>query len=349
MHFQGEGREALTLERGGARITIISVAVSIALLLTLYNQIDPRVVRDALISADVWWLVISIGATIPITLLLSLRFFLAAPSSCLDGYAEAVRLSLVATALNLFLPSKMGDFIKTYVVTKSGRCALGVGVSIVIYERLCDLLGVLTCCILGWAIVPSGLVSGSLWIFAVMMWILCLALISSELSASCLAWVVQSILPFHEFKRLRDIIGSWPSLHKELEGRRKWIVLLSMLLWGGQMLQMWSFTLAVSQFVPFAKGLGVFALATLAGQLPLTFGGLGPRDVVIVLGLRDLMSPEAAATIGLLSATRGILPAIAALAIMRPYLTMIGFAASSRQLKSPNHTVTRSGGRSGDR
>jgi uncharacterized membrane protein YbhN (UPF0104 family) len=101
------------------------------------------------------------------------------------------------------------------------------------------------------------------------------------------------------------------------------LVGLSVGLWLAHLTQMWMFTWAVSASVPFVVGLGVFSLASVAGQLPLTFAGFGARDVALVVLLSAYTSREAAAAIGLLAATRGFLPALAAVPIMRPYLAVL--------------------------
>jgi uncharacterized membrane protein YbhN (UPF0104 family) len=129
---------------------------------------------------------------------------------------------------------------------------------------------------------------------------------------------------------VRDVAAGWPALHAALRGRRRWVALISIGLWLAHLTQMWMFTLAVSSGVPWTTGLGLFALAVLAGQLPLTFAGLGARDVALVVLLSGPghVSAEAAAAIGLLSATRSILPALAAVPILKPYLAVVASEAA---------------------
>ena len=60
---------------------------------------------------------------------------------------EAFRLTLVASALNVFLPAKAGDLVKSYFVATRSNTAAGVALSMAVYERLCDLFGLITCCL----------------------------------------------------------------------------------------------------------------------------------------------------------------------------------------------------------
>lgn len=147
-----------------SRATLISLVVSGALLIGLYRSLNFRLILETLRGVDRVWLVVSMGMIVPITILRAVRFLWVAPAGALPGIVEALRLTLVASALNVFLPAKTGDLIKSYFVAKRGGTSAGVSVSIIVYERLCDLFGLTTWCALGWfvgrpvvASVPSAL------------------------------------------------------------------------------------------------------------------------------------------------------------------------------------------------
>jgi len=74
--------------------------------------------------------------------------------------------------------------------------------------------------------------------------------------------------------------------------------------------------------IPFTVCAGLSAIALMAGQLPFTLGGLGARDMALVVLLAGYMKPEAAAAMAILISTRSLLPPLAALPIMRPYLSV---------------------------
>jgi len=127
------------------------------------------------------WLIVSVGMIVPITLLRAIRFYQVAPPGSLPGIAEALRLTLVASAANVFMPAKSGDLIKSYFVTKSRGASAGVSVAMVVYERLCDLFGLITWCALGWLVarpVVAG-VPSALWPLLGIFGALCGVLISS--------------------------------------------------------------------------------------------------------------------------------------------------------------------------
>ena len=108
---------------------LVSLAVSVVLLLSLYSSLDVRLVGETLRRTDKFWLLISVGMIVPITILRAVRFRLVAPPAALSGIGEALRLTLVSTALNVFVPAKAGDLVKSYFVAKRGGTSPGVAPS----------------------------------------------------------------------------------------------------------------------------------------------------------------------------------------------------------------------------
>ena len=103
-------------------------------------------------------------------------------------------------------------------------------------------------------------------------------------------------------------------------------------LWLTHLIQIWLFTVALSASVPFAVCASLSAVALMAGQLPFTVAGLGARDVALVVLLSRYMPPESAAAMGVLISTRGLLPPLIGMPLMRPYLsTVVGDARRWRK------------------
>jgi uncharacterized protein (TIRG00374 family) len=313
---------------------LLGMVVSGGLLVALYRSVDFQLIGRALLGADRMWLAISIGMIVPITVLRGIRFYWVAPAGSLPGVGEALRLTLSASALNVFLPAKAGDLIKSYRVAKGSNTSTGVAVAIIVYERLCDLFGLLFWCLLGWLIgrphVPG--VPSVFWLFLGALAAVCGALILSGRMAAVVPTILSSALPFRRLQKLRDLANGWPGLLQVLRGRRRWIVSFSLLLWLTHLIQIWMFSVALSLSIPFVVSACLSAVALLAGQLPFTFSGLGTRDVALVLLLSEYTTPEAAAAIGVLIATRNLLPALAGLPVMRAYLpSVVGDALRWRE------------------
>jgi uncharacterized protein (TIRG00374 family) len=301
----------------------LSVALSVAILTALYRSIDFRLVVRELRSVDKSWLIVSVGMIAPITVLRAIRFYLVAPRGTVRSVAEALRLTLVATAANVFLPAKSGDLVKSYFVAK-GQTPVGVSVAVVVYERLCDLAGLIAWCALGW-VVARPVVSGvptALWPVLGLFGAVCGLLVSSERIARLGAAVVARLLPAR-LQRVQSLVDGWPGLFRSLGRRRAGVILLSLLLWLVHVIQIWMFTVALSIRIPFMVSASLSAVALMIGQLPFSFAGLGARDVALVILMRGYVRPESAAALGLLISTRNLLPPLAALPIMRPYVAKL--------------------------
>jgi uncharacterized membrane protein YbhN (UPF0104 family) len=135
--------------------------------------------------------------------------------------------------------------------------------------------------------------------------------------------VVARLLPHRKLRAVRSLANGWPDLMGEIRGRRRWIVLFSLLLWLGHLFQIWMFTVALNVPIPFAVCASLAAIVLMAGQLPLTFAGLGTRDLALVVLLSSYMAPESAAAMGVLIATRNLLPPLVGVPMMRPYLSAV--------------------------
>lgn len=303
--------------------TILSVTISAGLLFVLYRSVRLDLVADALLEAHKGWLLLSIGMILPITYLRALRFYWVAPSGSLPGSAEALRLTLVASALNVFLPAKAGDLIKSYFVATRSSTPAGVALAIVVYERLCDVFGLIAWCLVGWAVGRPQIdgIGISFWLTLGAVGLFCAILISSERAAVLVRTLVGRILPGNRLRKVHDLADGWPGLLRMLRGRRRFIVAYSLALWLTHLFQIWLFTVALSVSIAFTVSASLSAVALMVGQLPFTFAGLGARDVALVVLLARYMTPELATAMGVLISTRTLLPPLLGLPIMRPYLS----------------------------
>ena len=303
--------------------SLVSVGVSAALLIALYRSLDIRLVGQTLVGADPVWLVFSVGLILPITVLRAVRFFWVAPPGALPGVGEALRLTLAAAALNVFLPAKSGDLIKSYFVAKRSETSAGVSIAIIVYERLCDLFALVSWCLVGWLVgrprVPG--LPGFFWVLLTALGAVCAVLISSARVALYGRALMARAFPHRRLKRLRKIAQGWPDLLLMLRGRRRWIVAYSLFLWLMHLVQIWLFTVTLAVDVPFTVCASLAAVALMAGQLPLTVAGLGTRDVALVLLLAQYVAPEPAAAMGVLISTRNFLPPLLGLPVMWRYLS----------------------------
>jgi hypothetical protein len=293
------------------------------LLFTLYRNLDVGLVVRALLHSDKVWLVISVGMIVPITYLRAVRFYYVTPRGALPNTREAFRLTLVASALNVFLPAKAGDLAKSYFLARHGKTDAAVALATVVYERLCDVFALITWCVIGW-VVADPVVSGvpqALWPALAVLGALCFVFCFFAGPGRAVPAIARRLLPHERLRKLHDLAEGWPGLQRTLGGRRRWIVGYSLVLWLTHLIQIWFFTFALSARLPFTLVTSLSAVALMAGQIPFTIAGLGARDVLLVVLLGQYMSRESAAAMGVLISTRGLLPPLMGLGFLRSYLT----------------------------
>lgn len=315
---------------------LAALLVSGGLMLGLYRQLDVAGVGAALVRVDWFWLMLSVGMIVPMTFLRAVRFFWVAPPGALPGVGEAFRLTLVASALNVFLPAKTGDLVKSYFIARHTETSGGVAIAIVVYERLCDLFALVSLSGLAWLVArPEAPVSASLWWLAVPVVVVCGTLITSDATAGAAHRLAAVVLRGRRLGRLGQLAVGWPHLLQSLRGRRRWIVAFSLGLWLTHLVQIWLFTVALSLGVPGLVCASLTAVALMAGQLPLTVAGIGTRDVALVVLLSRYVTAESAAALGVLVSTRNLLPPLMGLPVMRPYLRSIVGEARQWRVAEP--------------
>jgi uncharacterized membrane protein YbhN (UPF0104 family) len=200
-----EGRRARWRPGGG----VIGLVASAALLAVLYRGLDIRLIVATLARADPGWLLVSVLLILPITFLRGLRFYWVAPRGALPGVAEAFRLTVVSSALNVFLPAKSGDLVKSYfVATRSGTSA-GASVAIVLYERLCDMACLIAWCMVGWVVGKPDVPGLPAWFWPLLglVGVGCGLLIVSDRLATALLTTVVRLLPSKVPRKLVDSGG----------------------------------------------------------------------------------------------------------------------------------------------
>src|SRR5687768_18523162 len=100
---------------------LVSLVVSATLLAIIYWQIDLAALVRVFRSCHPLWLIAGLGMVVPLTLLTAHRLQQLMPHRGQLGFGEANKLILVASVLNLVLPSKMGDLAKAWF--KIGRAS----------------------------------------------------------------------------------------------------------------------------------------------------------------------------------------------------------------------------------
>ncbi len=310
---------------------LISIVVSLLILGIIYWKIDFRRLGMAFQHSDGIWMAVSLGMVIPITLITAWRLQQLMPQEPGQrsplSWGEANRLILVASTLNMVLPSKMGDIAKAYFMQDRGHLSGSLALSLVIFEKACDMLSLLLWCAFGlllypqkdwlfWlltAIVSAGLVGGG-------------ALLASPKVAGLGFGLGETIAPQKLKLKLAKLHSAWQELHKYFWNDRRQLLTVtatSIAIWFLHLLQIWFFILALKVWTPFLTNLALSPLAILAGLLPLTFAGVGTRDAALILFYQPYFSQATAAALGVLCTSRYLLPAIGGLPFLSQSLATV--------------------------
>lgn len=315
---------------------LLSILVSLVILLFIYWKIDFAGLIQVFRNSNPGWMVISLGMVIPITLLTAWRLQQLIPSapsaspastaSPLLSFPEANRLILAASSLNMVLPSKMGDIAKAYFMQDRGHLTGSLALSLVVFEKTCDMLSLLLWCVFGLLLYPQ-----KDWLFWLMTLsvtlglLLGVAILSLPRFAQSFFALLQAIAPQKLKAKLGKMSYAWKEMHDYFWRDRQHlakIAVTSVVIWFLHLLQIWFFILALNAYAPFLANLALSPLAILAGLLPLTFAGVGTRDAALILFYQPYFSAATAAALGVLCTSRYFLPAIGGLPFLGQYLSL---------------------------
>jgi uncharacterized protein (TIRG00374 family) len=312
---------------------VISIVVSLIILIIIYRQIDLEGLRQVFQQCDRLWMVVSLGMVVPLTLITSWRLQQLMPHGTSLSFGEANRLILAASVLNMVLPSKMGDVAKAYFMRDRGHLNGSLALSLVVFEKTCDLLSLLLWCVFGLMLYPQ-----KDWLFWGMTLAVTLGLVmgvlllSSRAIAHLFFITLGNVLPKPIRLKLVKLSHSWDEMHDYFWSDQRQLFKIagtSIFIWFLHLLQIWFFILALNAYTPFLANLALSPLAILAGLLPLTFAGVGTRDAALIVFYQSYFTAPTAAALGLLCTSRYLLPAIGGLPFLSQYLALVRSSRNS--------------------
>ena len=306
---------------------LISITISLIILAVIYTKIDFPGLIQVFKNCDRWWMAISLGMVVPLTLFTAWRLQQLMPTGSRLGFGEANRLILAASVLNMVLPSKMGDIAKAYFMKQRGHLDGTLSLSLVVFEKACDLLSLLLWCVFGLLLYPHK--DALFWTMTggvVLGLVIGVFLLASRKFAHLFFLVAKKFAPKKLRFKLEKLQMSWGEMHEYFWRDKAQLLKItgtSVFIWFLHLLQIWFFILALKAWTPFLANLALSPLAILAGLLPLTFAGVGTRDAALILFYQPYFNAPTAAALGLLCTSRYLLPAIGGLPFLGQYLAAV--------------------------
>jgi uncharacterized protein (TIRG00374 family) len=304
---------------------LISLAVSLTILGVVYWHVDLRAIVTVLGQSDPLLTTVGLGMVIPITLLTAWRLSLLVPSGEKIPFAESLRLILSAAVLNMVLPSKMGDLAKSVFMTQHHGLSGSLALSLVVFEKSCDMLALLAWCVFGLVFYAGN--NLFVWLTALLVGgglVFGIAMLLSMRFAKLFFSLLEHLLPEKMGSKVISLRDSWAEMNHYIwrEQRRfLWVFGFSIFLWFLHLSQIWLFILALQAQVPFMVTLALTPLAILFGLMPLTFAGIGTRDAAFIALFAPYFNPATGAALGIFGTLRYIMPALAGLPFFGHYVT----------------------------
>ena len=303
---------------------IVGIFVSLAILAVIYWQIDLGGVLAAFSNSHPGLLVLGLALLVPLTVLPAVRLTMLMPKPGALRLAESTRLVLLASVLNMVLPSKMGDIAKAYAL--SDRCEVSgpLSFSLVVFEKAWDMAALLAWCALGLILIPAkGVPYWGVTALVVGLLLVVLALTTSPGLADRLFAMARWAAPAPMAATLDRLRQGWAetlAFFWRAPSRSTLMIGLSIFIWFLHLVQIWLFILALNEWAPFVASLALAPLAILIGLLPFTIAGIGTRDAALIVLFAPYLAAPAAAALGLLCTLRYVVPALAGLPFLGSYL-----------------------------
>jgi len=313
---------------------IISLIIGLGILVIIYTRIDFSAIADVFENSSLIWLTTGLLMVVPITLITAFRLQLLIPDKQKLDFWEANKLILSASSLNMILPSKAGDFAKAYFMSDQGYMNRSLALSLVIFEKTCDLMSLLVWCAFGLLLYPTK--DSLFWVLTTCVvggLLLGIVILGSRKFFHRAIVFMRHITPGKIAPKLTSLETSWGEMHTFFwtDHRNLFkISIVSVFLWFVHLLQIWIFILAINAFAPFIVSLALSSLAILIGLVPLTFAGIGTRDAALIAFYHPYFSAASGAALGLLCTTRYLMPAISGLPFLSKYMASIKIFGRSK-------------------
>lgn len=292
------------------------VGLAAAILALLWWRTGWRELGATCATLDPAWLAATLAMLVPQTLLSGLRWSWIAGAFQPVSLGRATEMVLASSALNVVLPSKLGDIVKGAFLDRDRPGGdPETGIALGIFEKgldtaaLCALLLLASAGAppeepLGWALLAGAAA-------AVLAFAAVLAPAVARRVAARAAQEGSGLLA--RAGRLAGRLGRVVLRLRERPARLRLIVGSAVVLWALHLVQFSLGLRATGAAAPLALVFSRVPMALLVGLLPVTFAGIGTRDAAFVYFLGGPVGSGPALALGVLATLRYVLVAVAGL------------------------------------
>lgn len=289
-------------------LKVAPICITIVILYLLYSKIDSDAFTILLNDLDYPLLILAMLVFVPILVVSAIRLCVIVRPFVNISFFQSFRYIVSSNSLNIIFPSKLGSFTKAYFLKEFHAMDLKKSFAAVVYERLMDLacMGVifLVAVIISANWNPLVLtVSLAVSVYLIMFLILHIARLPDE---------IQNVRAHNIINKILDstvLIRHYKNVPKS-----KMILLklnaISMVLWLMHSFQFLLFFKIINVNFEIPLQLSCLHCSVFVGLLPISIGGIGTRDWVIVTLLRDLVSYQQSVVLGMLMMLRLVVPGL---------------------------------------
>lgn len=284
----------------GSLMKWASLLFSLGLLAVIYAQLDLKSMGSRLVDAHWGWFIAALLCFVPQIIVTTLRWRTMVSTFAPLSFKEALGMVMAGKALNALVPSKLGEMSKAYFLKRDARLELNKGLPIVLLEKLLDLGGLCAWMLLGVALGDS--LSEPMFLGG----LISVGVLGGGIIMVGIPTFVDRFLG-KIGGRLGRVIGGWGEVMaswRERPWRLGSIVVLSFVLWGLHLLQIYLFFPSLRQHIDVPVALSYIPLSLLAGLLPISMAGMGTRDAALIILFSPWVDAPTMAGVGVLCTMR---------------------------------------------
>lgn len=290
------------------KISRLLPLIGIAIFLYLILNIDIPKVADTILKINLLFFGIAILITAVDIMLKAFKWKLIFNSYNISApYSQFLKAWIVGLSLSMITPGKIGDFAKAYYL--KDKAPLGKTLTTVLADRIIDLLTLFILALIGLSLfatyyAPNNILLLTAYILFALFITAIVLLSKKRIASPILRPFYRKLAPQRYKERMKSVYSDFYSGMDLILGRKKsltLVVILTFFIWLGTIFVIFFVALSLGFAIPYDFLLIVFPIITLLEALPISFSGIGTRDVTLIFFFGFIaISAEAAISISLL-------------------------------------------------
>jgi len=261
--------QLLKIKNSRNRYVLLSIS-TILIFYFLYKGTDFEEISTVLSNANILFIFYALLLSIGMVIITGqkLKMFIEMMYHRIS-FARAQKITIASYSLNVIIPSKGGDFVKSWSLRDILPFSQGVG--IVILERFIDLVVLCTMAFIGSIFINDSMliiISSSSLVILFLIKMILMKLSKSNYESKI-------------FRYVKDFEYVFQSFIKNYR-YAKFIMIIGICIWIGSALQAYVLYRAFGQEIPFMHCVAVVPIVVFVGFIPITIGGMGSRDAAFI-------------------------------------------------------------------